>query len=123
MTLTRRMRFAAAVALCSLAPTAAVAQHHGDTFGAAPTDVSPCSDHEPAVAKPGLRQVEFPVTTSDPEARGFFNQGMTLLYAFNHQDAMRAFRSAAAKDDKLAMAHWGIALAAGPNINVSMDQT
>ena len=114
---------ATAAALCSLAAVPAFAQHHGEMFGAAPASVSPCSDQTQAVAVPGLRKVDFPVTTDKPEAQGFFDQGMTLLYAFNHQDAMRAFRSAAAADSKLAMAYWGIALAAGPNINVGMDPT
>jgi plasmid stability protein len=37
--------------------------------------------------------------TDNPEARGFFSHGLTLLYAFNHPEAMRAFRSAAARGD------------------------
>ncbi len=116
-----RMGIAAAL-LCSLAPAAALAQHHGDTFGAPPSTVSPCSDTTLAEEVPSLQKVDMAVTASG-EARRFFSQGMTLLYAFNHQDAMRAFRKAAAVDDLFAMAHWGIALAAGPNINVGIDPT
>ncbi len=54
------------------------------------------------------------VTTSNKQAQAFFDQGLTLYYAFNDGDAVRSFRRAAELDPKLAMAHWGIALAAYP---------
>ena len=63
-----------------------------------------------------------PVTTSVPQAQRFFDQGLRLLYAFNHAEAIRAFREAARLDPGLAMAHWGQALALGPNLNAPMTQ-
>lgn len=54
------------------------------------------------------------VATSNKQAQAFFDQGLTLYYAFNDGDAVRSFRRAAELDPQLAMAHWGIALAAYP---------
>ena len=47
----------------------------------------------------------------------YFDQGLTLVYAFNHDEAARSFAYAAKLDPKCAMAYWGIALARGPNYN------
>src|SRR5688500_18832114 len=54
------------------------------------------------------------VATSNREAQAYFDQGLTLYYAFNDGDAVRSFRRAAELDPRLAMAHWGVALAAFP---------
>jgi tetratricopeptide (TPR) repeat protein len=66
---------------------------------------------------PGLSNLHHPVSTKNPEAQKFFNQGLALIYAFNHEEARRSFEQAAKLDPKLAMAQWGIALAVGPNYN------
>lgn len=58
------------------------------------------------------------VTTDSPEAQRYFNQGLALLHGFNHGAAIRSFKQAAEIDPTCAMAHWGIALANGPHINV-----
>src|SRR4051812_33942540 len=68
----------------------------------------------------GLGAHEWTVTTTVPRARQFFNQGVRLLYAFNHQEAMRAFREAARLDPSLAMAFWGQAMAVSPNLNAPL---
>jgi pimeloyl-ACP methyl ester carboxylesterase/tetratricopeptide (TPR) repeat protein len=70
----------------------------------------------------GLGTLHMPVTTSVPGAQRFFDQGLRLLYAFNHAEAIRAFREAARLDPGLAMAYWGQALALGPNLNAPMTQ-
>src|SRR3712207_4718181 len=71
----------------------------------------------------GLGPVHHPVTTANREAQQFFNQGLAYLYAFNHAEADRSFSRAAELDPRLAMAHWGRALALGPNYNVpEIDQ-
>ncbi|HET9358797.1 MAG TPA: alpha/beta hydrolase [Vicinamibacterales bacterium] len=70
----------------------------------------------------GLGTLHVPVTTGVPRAQRFFDQGMRLLYAFNHAEAIRAFREAARLDPRLAMAHWGHALALGPNLNAPMTE-
>jgi tetratricopeptide (TPR) repeat protein len=74
---------------------------------------------EPAKLIPGLSNLNHPVTTQNAEAQKFFNQGLALIYGFNHEEARRSFERAAQLDPKLAMAHWGIALAVGPNYNES----
>ena len=61
--------------------------------------------------------LHYPVSTSVGEAQRYFDQGLTLVYAFNHDEAERSFREAARRDAKLAMAWWGVALALAPNIN------
>jgi tetratricopeptide (TPR) repeat protein len=70
----------------------------------------------------GLGTIHMPVTTSVPQAQRFFDQGLRLLYAFNHSEAIRAFREAARLDPGLAMAYWGQALGLGPNLNAPMTE-
>jgi tetratricopeptide (TPR) repeat protein len=82
--------------------------------------------HVPAVEKPavlltGLGRLHHPIATRSPEAQRFFDQGLTLIYGFNHDEAVRAFRRAAQLDPSSPMPHWGIALALGPNINLDVD--
>src|SRR5260370_18105529 len=75
----------------------------------------------PAVLLPGLGAVHHPVSTNNPDAQRFFDQGLALVYAFNHDEAVRSFKRAAVLDPKLAMAWWGVGLALGPNINLPVD--
>jgi tetratricopeptide (TPR) repeat protein len=63
-----------------------------------------------------------PVTTSSPEAQKYFDQGMTLSYAFNHAEAIRSFKQAIALDPACAMCQWGVAYALGPNINAPITE-
>ena len=65
----------------------------------------------------GLGDLHHPVSTRNRSAQEFFNQGLRLIYAFNHDEAARSFQKAAELDPKLAMAYWGIAEAVGPNYN------
>jgi tetratricopeptide (TPR) repeat protein len=60
------------------------------------------------------------ITTTSKRAQKYFDQGLTLVYGFNHQEAIRSFQAAADLDPKCSMAYWGIALAYGPNINAPM---
>lgn len=62
------------------------------------------------------------ITTSSPEAQRYFDQGLTLSYAFNHAEAIRSFRQAAAIDPACAMCYWGVAFALGPNINAPITE-
>lgn len=74
----------------------------------------------PATAAPGLDQLgghHFPITTAVPAAQDLFDQGLAWCYGFHHQEAMRCFRASAEADPACAMAHWGLAYAAGPHIN------
>lgn len=57
------------------------------------------------------------IRTTNPEAQQFFDEGLTLLYGFNHDESFRSFALAAAKDPASPMPHWGMSLALGTNIN------
>ncbi len=86
-----------------------IGQHHSAT------------DTKAAVLMSGLGEHHHPVSTKNPEARRFFDQGLTYIFAFNHDEAVRSFKRAAELDPNMAMAYWGIALALGPNINLDVD--
>ncbi|MEW6303988.1 MAG: hypothetical protein AB1705_10985 [Verrucomicrobiota bacterium] len=76
----------------------------------------------PAPLFKGLGNLQHPITTKSKLAQQYFNQGLILLYNFNHAEAIRSFGGVAQADPDCAMAHWGIAYAYGPNINVPMDE-
>jgi tetratricopeptide (TPR) repeat protein len=57
------------------------------------------------------------VTTRSADAQKWFNQGIQLLYGFNHDEAIRSFEMAAQRDPSCAMAWWGSAYARGLHIN------
>ena len=76
---------------------------------------------KPAAIVPGLGEHSHRVSTASAEAQRFFDQGLNYVFAFNHDEAVRSFERAAELDPQLAMAHWGIALALGPNINLNVD--
>lgn len=83
--------------------------------GAEPPAVEP-SLHTPRLFD-GLGQIHHPISTSNELAQRYFDQGLALSFGFNHDGAIDAFREAARLDPKCAMCWWGIAFAAGPNIN------
>ncbi len=58
-------------------------------------------------------------STGSREVRDFLNQGLLLVYGFNHAEALRSFEEAARLDPTCGMAYWGQALALAPNINDS----
>lgn len=59
--------------------------------------------------------------TANATAQRYFDQGLRLTYAFNHEEAINSFREGARRDPNCAMCWWGVALALGPNINIPMD--
>ena len=59
--------------------------------------------------------------TATPEAQKFFDQGVRLLFGFNHAEAIRSFREGARQDPNCAMCWWGVAFALGSNINLPMQ--
>ena len=91
----------------------AIGQHHHD----APADAVKSAVR--LLANTG--HLTHPVSTRNPEAQRFFDQGLRMVYGFNHGEAIRSFEKAAQLDPQLGMAHWGIALALGPNINAEMS--
>jgi len=86
----------------------AVAQQHAARSALAP---------KPATLMTGLGSLHHPVSTKNVQAQQFFDQGLRLIYAFNHDEAGRSFQRAADLDAKLAIAYWGVAEAVGPNYN------
>jgi tetratricopeptide (TPR) repeat protein len=111
MTRTPRNRLhgyvAAAACLIALAltPVAAAGRQSGEPLAPALT---------------GLGTIHMAVSTENARAQAFFDQGLRLLYAFNHDEARRAFSEAARLDPGLAIARWGIALTLSPNLNAPM---
>ncbi len=79
--------------------------------------------HTHAPAKPaelleGLGDHAHTIATKSALAQQFFNQGMALIYGFNHDEAAKLFSRAAELDPHSPMPHWGMALAFGPNYNL-----
>ncbi len=68
----------------------------------------------------GLGTAHRAVTTSVPEAQKYFDQGMRLMWAFNHDEATRSFAQAATLDPDCAACYWGVSLTVGPNYNLPL---
>jgi tetratricopeptide (TPR) repeat protein len=66
----------------------------------------------------GLGDHHHMIATAQADAQRFFDQGLILTFAFNHDEAIRAFRRAAELDPNSPMPLWGIAYALGPNYNL-----
>src|SRR5687768_10245408 len=108
---------ALATALALSSPHAFSGEPHGHGH-------APAADKAGAVRVPlydNLGTHHYRITTSVPLAQRYFDQGLRLYYAFNHQESIRSFEEAARLDPTCAMAPWGIALALGPNINAPME--
>ncbi|HEX3207864.1 MAG TPA: hypothetical protein VHQ91_00695, partial [Geminicoccaceae bacterium] len=69
----------------------------------------------------GLGDLSYKVTTGSEQAQRYFDQGFRLTWAFNHAEALRAFREAERQDPQCAMCYWGEAFVLGPNITAPMD--
>ena len=75
----------------------------------------------PVTLVAGIGDAHHPVSTHNPQAQQFFDQGLRFIYDFNHDEAARSFQHAAELDPQLAMAYWGVAEAVGPNYNDPAD--
>jgi tetratricopeptide (TPR) repeat protein len=69
-----------------------------------------------------LGTLHHPISSTSDLAQRYFDQGLRLVYAFNHEEAIRSFEEATKQDPQAAMPYWGIALALGPNINAAMNK-
>ena len=95
-------------------------------LGCGLTTVTAATSDAPQATVPlfdNLGTLHHPVTTASEQAQRYFDQGLRFVYAFNHDEAVRAFEEAARLDSSAAMAYWGIALALGPNINAAMTKS
>jgi tetratricopeptide (TPR) repeat protein len=72
---------------------------------------------QPAKLYDNLGDYHLAVSTKNVEAQKYFDQGLRLTYAFNHEEAQRSFEAAAARDPSCAICWWGAALVLGPNYN------
>ena len=95
----------------------------GSTYGCPPATVDSEWYQEDNVAPllDGLDVLNYPVTTSNPKAQQYFNQGLVLAYGFNHAEAARSFYYATKLDPECAMCYWGFAYVLGPNYNAGME--
>lgn len=81
------------------------------------TDADLASETPIAPLLQGLGSLHYAVTTSNERAQTFFDQGLRLIYGFNHAEAVRSFKEAQRLDPMCAMCYWGESYALGPNIN------
>jgi tetratricopeptide (TPR) repeat protein len=102
------------------APKTEVAPFHHNLH-AAPTAGPSAYDEAVPPLFDNLGRHSWKITTQNPEAQAYFDQGLRLAYGFNHGEARRAFRQAQRLDPSCATCFWGEALVLGPNINVPMD--
>lgn len=70
----------------------------------------------------GMGAHHFAISSRNPDAQRFFDQGLILAYGFNHAEAERSFREAARLDPACAICWWGVAWVLGPNINAPMAE-
>jgi tetratricopeptide (TPR) repeat protein len=70
-----------------------------------------------------LGNYHHPISSRNPQAQRYFNQGLILAYGFNHAEALRSFQQAAALDPNCAICYWGMAYVLGPNINAVMEDS
>ena len=68
----------------------------------------------------GLGKHHHLISTHNPQTQLYFDQGINLMFGFNHAEAIRSFREAARLDPDCAICWWGVAMALGPNINLPM---
>ncbi|WP_432810005.1 hypothetical protein [Pantanalinema sp. GBBB05] len=94
------------------------------------SDQAVCAQQSPANSEPdcpvplfsNLGNYHHAIATTSPRAQQYFDQGMTLVYGFNHPEAIRSFREATRLDPTCTMCYWGLALAWGPHINAGMSK-
>ena len=104
----------------ALAATAPAPMNMGAPMAAMPSAYAGQADKPGAPVFTGLGAHRHPILTRDGAAQRLFDQGVNLLFGFNHAEAIRSFREAARLDPSCAMCWWGVAFALGPNINMPM---
>ena len=98
------------LAFVTLAFAAAAQQPKGgDNCAPPPSSLAPTL---PAKILPGMGTVHLAITTSNPEAQQFFDQGVAQMHSFWAREAERSFLQAAALDPAAPMPYWGIAMVA-----------
>src|SRR5579863_6509283 len=93
----------------SLAAAAAQTPKPADNCTPPPSALAPTL---PAKLLPGMGTVHMAISTANPEAQKFFDQGLAQMHSFWAREAERSFLQAAALDPKAPMPQWGIAMVA-----------
>ena len=105
----------AAIVACSPAPAPAPPANqsaHDAHGGAAPAAATPRT-----ALLGNLGSYHRAIKTTNADAQKFFDEGLTLLYGFNHEESFKSFAIASSRDPASPMPHWGMSLALGTNIN------
>jgi tetratricopeptide (TPR) repeat protein len=105
-------------------------------LAAASASAQPASAPAPAAADPGelpkyvrdpiplmtaaLGTFTRPISSKNPDAQKFFDQGFQMMYAFARLDAVRSFREAWKRDPECAVCYWGEGWAWGSYLNGPM---
>jgi peroxiredoxin/tetratricopeptide (TPR) repeat protein len=103
-------RILAALTLCPLGALADDSRGHGKSVHGEAFDEGP---RQAAFLMGAERagKVDFAVSSKNPQARAFFQQGVAQLHAFAFFEAERSFREVLKLDPDCAMGHWGMAMA------------
>ncbi len=94
---------------CFFAVICAAQVKTGDACVPPPAGVAPSL---PAKLLTGQGNFHFPITTSNPKAQEFFDQGVAQMHSFWANEAERSFLQAAELDPEAPMPWWGIAMVA-----------
>lgn len=76
-------------------------------------------DHGPLI--PAFTLTTFKISSRVDSAQLYFDQGLSQLYAFNHGEAGRSFKTAIRLDPVTPMPYWGLAMVLGPNYNAALN--
>lgn len=118
--LKRLVPLLACLSLAACKPSAAPesAAHASHSMGSPPLTLSDWADQ--AQLFEGLGDFHRSIKTSSEQAQRYFDQGMRLMWGFNHDEATRSFAKAALLDPRCAACYWGLALTVGPNYNLPL---
>ncbi|HEY4838661.1 MAG TPA: hypothetical protein VIH72_08645, partial [Candidatus Acidoferrales bacterium] len=103
------------IAAASLGANATHARQHSAMNMPARDLQSSANSSAPARILPGMGNLHHQINTKSPQAQAFFDQGLTLAYAFNFDEAARSFKHASLLDPAAAMPYWGMALVLAPS--------
>lgn len=116
----RRTRLVLTLLAAAAGARGAAAQENGAHDHAMPMAADPVAGGRTPLYD-NLGRYHMAITTRSSMAQRYFDQGLRLTYAFNHDEAIKSYREGTREDSTCAMCWWGIAYALGPNINVPMD--
>ena len=107
-------RFLLLAIACLASAFAARADHDQPAGHSVQGDAYNEGPRQQAHLMPGMGNVHFPISTKNPLAQKFFDQGIGQLHGFFYFEAERSFRQAVALDPFCASAYWGMAMANSP---------